>query len=367
MDNNQRKVISRILINSSKNDKLDNGVAKQVALSCSVSIDVIYRIWKQLKLTSDVCHLKAKICSRKRIEIDFEKVRDVSLPKWRTLRGLAYPSGVVKSKTTLTKYLREGVLRRHSNALKPQLKDNNKKARLKFCLSMLEESSISHDPVFKSMHNVVHIDEKWFYMSPKSSKFYLLATEDDPYCTCKNKNYIGKVMFLVAVARPRFDDEGNGKFNGKISMFPLVIEIAAKRSSANEASGTLETKPITSITKEVSRMFLINKVLPAVKEKWPREDVGETIYIQQANAQSHISIDDEKFCRVAIEDGFDVHLTCQPPNSPDLNILDLGFFSAIQSLWQKEVSMTVDDLIEVVQKSYEALSSKDSNKNFLTL
>lgn len=197
----------------------------------------------------------------------------------------------------------------HSNALKPQLKDSNMKAKLKFCLSMLEESSIPHDPMFKSMHNVVHIDETWFYMCPKSSKFYLLATEDDPYCTCKNKNYIGKVMFLVAVARPRFDDEGNGKFNGKISMFPLVIEIAAKRSSANEASGTLETKPITSITKEVSRMFLINKVLPTIKEKWPREDA-------------------EEFCRVATKDGFNVHLTCQLPNSPDLNTLDLGFFLA---------------------------------------
>ena len=107
MDNDQRKIICRILINSSKNDKLDNGVAKQVALSCSVSIDVIYRIWKQLKLTSDVCHLKAKICSRKRIEIDFEKVCDVSLPKRSTLQGLAYALGV-KSKTTLTKYLIEG-------------------------------------------------------------------------------------------------------------------------------------------------------------------------------------------------------------------------------------------------------------------
>lgn len=79
------------------------------------------------------------------------------------------------------------------------------KARLKFCLSMLEESSISHDPVFKSMHNVVHIDEKWFYMSPKSSKFYLLATEDDPYRTCKNKNYIGKAMFSVVVTN---DEKG---------------------------------------------------------------------------------------------------------------------------------------------------------------
>ena len=79
-------------------------------------------------------------------------------------------------------------------------------------------------------------------------------------------------------------------------MFPLVTKVPARRSSVNRAAGTLETKPITSINKEVSRMFFINKVLPAIKEKWPREQAFETIYIQQDNAPSHVSIDDEEFC-----------------------------------------------------------------------
>jgi len=44
---------------------------------------------------------------------------------------------------------------------------------------MLEETSISQDPQFKFMYNVVHIDEKWFYMTKKSAN-YLLADEDEP-------------------------------------------------------------------------------------------------------------------------------------------------------------------------------------------
>ncbi|XP_050875169.1 uncharacterized protein LOC127078783 [Lathyrus oleraceus] len=226
---------------------------------------------------------------------------------------------------------------------------------------------IDHDLEFKSMHNIVHIDEKWFYMTKKSANCYLLENEDEPYRTCKNKNFIGKVMFLVAVARPRFDDGDKEIFSGKIGVFPLVQKVAAKRSSINRASGTLETKPITSITKEVSRNFLINKVLPAIKEKWPREHAMETIYIQQDNAPCHVSIDDEEFRKAASEGGFDIRLSCQPPNSPDLNVLDLGFFNAIQSLQQKEVSKSVDELIEVVQNSYDNFSSKQSDKIFLTL
>lgn len=73
-------------------------------------------------------------------------------------------------------------------------------------------------------------------------------------------------------------------------------------------------------------MFLINKVLPTIKEKWLREHACETIYIQQDNAPCHVSVDDEEFRAVVSEGGFDIHLTCQPPNSPDLNISELGFF-----------------------------------------
>lgn len=255
----------------------------------------------------------------------------------------------------------EGVLRKHLSTLKPHMKDDNMKQRLRFCLSMLEETSIPRDPIFKFMYNIVHIDEKWFYMSKNSTNYYLLANEDDPYRTCRNKNYIQKIMFLVAVARPKFDDEDNVTFTGKIGVFPLVDKVPARRSSVNRSAGTLETKPITFITKDVSRMFLINKILPAIKEKWPREHACETIFIQQDNAPCHVSLDNEEFRVAASEGGFDIRLTCQPPNSSDLNVLVLGFFSDIQSLQQKEVVNSVDELIQVVENAYESFDIKSSN------
>lgn len=61
--------------------------------------------------------------------------------------------------------------------------------------------------------------KKWFYMSQKSLKYYLFAIDDDQYCTCKNKNYIHKVMFFVLEASPKFDDESNENLIEKLMYF----------------------------------------------------------------------------------------------------------------------------------------------------
>jgi hypothetical protein len=40
-------------------------------------------------------------------------------------------------------------------------------------------------------------------------------------------------MFLCALARPRFDDNGNCTFDGKIGMWPFVEKVEAQRRSDN--------------------------------------------------------------------------------------------------------------------------------------
>ena len=70
---------------------------------------------------------------------------------------------------------------------------------------------------------------------------------------------------------------------------------------------------------------MIEKVVKSIREKWPIEDHNKLITIQQDNAKPHVNPNDEKFCQAAIQDGFDIHLMCQPLNSPDLKVLDFGF------------------------------------------
>ncbi|KAL7125602.1 hypothetical protein ABFS83_14G127700 [Erythranthe nasuta] len=353
LTNNERQAVYTMLQQKSNNGRLGKEVTRLVPSQFSVSMRTIQRIWKQTDY------------GRKRVEIDFERIRGIPLHRRTTIRSLA--CSLQTKKSTLFRRFTSGEIRRHSNAIKPFLKEENKKVRLQFCISMLERDSIPHDPSFIGMYNFVHIDEKWFYMTKKMNRYYLLPDEEDPLRTCKSKNFIAKVMFLAAIARPRFDAHGNETFSGKIGVFPFVTHEPAKRTSVNRVAGTLETKPITSVNKEVIRSYLIEKVLPAIKEKWPREDAGHPIFIQQDNARTHVDRNDELFRRAASQDGFDIRLISQPPNSPDLNILDLGFFSAIQSLQYKEPAKTVDELLAVVQRSFQAFPSTKSNRILITL
>lgn len=91
------------------------------------------------------------------------------------------------------------------------------------------------------MRNIVHVDEKWFYMTKKARKYYLLSEEDDPMRTIQNKNSIGKV---TVVARPRREAQGNVTFSGKTGVWAFVKEVPAARKSHNRSRGTLETKSI---------------------------------------------------------------------------------------------------------------------------
>lgn len=86
---------------------------------------------------------------------------------------------------------------------------------------MLDAASMPHDPSFVGMYNIIHIDEKWFYMTKKSKNYYLLLDEEEPIWSCKSKKFIEKVMFLVVVARPRFDAQGNEIFKEKLVSFLL--------------------------------------------------------------------------------------------------------------------------------------------------
>ncbi|GAA0144003.1 hypothetical protein LIER_04557 [Lithospermum erythrorhizon] len=121
------------------------------------------------------------------------------------------------------------------------------------------------------------------------------------------------------------------------------------------------------VTQDISRAWMIEKVLPAIRDRWPMCSRGSTIYIQQDNARPHIKTFDEKLLEAAKTDGFDIRLTCQAPNSPELNVLDLGYFRAIQSLQYQEAPRNIDELVKVVEKSYKDLSPKALNHVFITL
>ncbi|KAL4163474.1 hypothetical protein KRP22_004903 [Phytophthora ramorum] len=85
------------------------------------------------------------------------------------------------------------------------------------------------------------------------------------------------------------------------------------------------------MTRRVYVDLLKNKVFPAIRSQWPGRKT-KVIRVQQGNAGPHVSEDHGEVVAAGRERGWNIQMECQPPRSPDCNILDLGFFNAIQSL-----------------------------------
>ncbi|KAK9749988.1 hypothetical protein RND81_02G164200 [Saponaria officinalis] len=347
--------------------KLKHGIEGEIANRYGVSRFTIQRIWKvvQAAIIAEVNpNLKPLFKGAKPLDIDLNKVRTIPLRKRQNMYRLGKAIGCPES--TIQRLVKKEKIRAHSNAIKPFLTDENMKARVKFVLSKILPGSVPRNPTFECMYNYVHINEKWFYMSRTDQKYYLLPDEDEPHRTCKSKRYIAKIIFMAAVARPRYGDDGVCLFDGKIGIFSFTEIVPAKRASKNRPKGVLETKAIESITKQVIKQCIINEIIPAIKQKWPA-NTNNNIIIQQDNAKPHISNNDPDFQEVANSDGFHISIQCQPSNSQDLNVNDLGFFRVIQTLKHEEAPTKVIKLVDAVIKAFDETNHKTLNYVWLSL
>jgi hypothetical protein len=212
---------------------------------------------------------------------------------------------------------------------------------------------------------MVHVDEKWFYLAKINQKIYLVPGETGPTRPMHSKRFIPKVMFLAAVAEPRTNVVTGERFDGKIGIWPFVEIRPAARKSKNRPKGSPITHSIL-VTREVYRKTIVERVIPAIKAVWPGP-ISEPIRIQQDNARPHALVADAEVTLVGKEGGWDIDLVNQPASSPDLNVLDLGYFNAIQSLQYEKVARNIDELVEAVQESFRELSYDKLENNFCTL
>ncbi|XP_074318884.1 uncharacterized protein LOC141655718 [Silene latifolia] len=149
-------------------------------------------------------------------------------------------------------------------------------------------------------------------------------------------------------------------------MFSFTKQQPAARANRNRPREALETKPIEYITKQVIKQCLIEQVIPAIKSVWPK-GLSKHICIQQDNVRPHIKIDDPDCIATTNSDGFHIELLFQPPNTPDLNCNELGYFRALQSLQSKEASKEVDELVNEVMQAFVNYSPSKLNNIFLLL
>ncbi|XP_021755468.1 uncharacterized protein LOC110720729 [Chenopodium quinoa] len=324
----ERKVCIESLLHAATNLKLPPGTINKLSHIHGVSRWTLQRIWKHVKLS---VRLKQSIkisknqkgkAGRKPIQLNVEQLMAVPLKKRGNIRSLA--SAMKINKSTVGRFVKKGKILRHSNAIKPTLTAVNKIQRLRWCMQQVISSTINTIPRFGDMYNVVHIDEKWFFMTKNSQTFYLAPNEVRPYRNCKSKRYDTKVMFEVALSRAVHGPDNECLFDGELGCFPLT------------------------------------------EANWPIDACG-TIWVQQDNATQHLQLHDIEFRNAANTEGFNIHLIAQPPNSPDLNVLDLGFFNTIQAIQHQQAPRNVDELVSAVKYAYEIFEPRKVNHVFLSL
>jgi len=99
-----------------------------------------------------------------------------------------------------------------------------------FCMSHINFNSGR----FQDMMDVIHMDEKWFYLCQNKRTYYLLLVgEEDPHRTTKSKRFTTKVIFLSAVAHPHHDTHHNQLFDRKLGIWPFITVEPVQCSSHN--------------------------------------------------------------------------------------------------------------------------------------
>ncbi|KAF0733705.1 hypothetical protein Ae201684_009277 [Aphanomyces euteiches] len=201
---------------------------------------------------------------------------------------------------TLSRHLKKGTLRRRSSRIKPLLSD----AKAGTC-------QFDHKPSNSTIYG--------------TRKVYLVPGEEPSCRSWKSKRFIPKVMFLATLRREPW---------------------CTVRWQGGHVAHRLQGPSGTLVQESSSGCYdyVINKVVPAIKASFP--STNKRVILQQDNATPHRSVTDAELELVST-DGWTFVVRRQPPNSPDLNVLDLGFFASIQSLQLKKVSRTVDELERV--------------------
>ncbi|XP_057810276.1 uncharacterized protein LOC131024755 [Salvia miltiorrhiza] len=226
LSNGERNTIVQFLLQDSKNGKPKRGKIQEAIVKFGSSRRTVSRLWAAAKKQQErgkhihSASMKIHRPHRKRVQIDLELISSLELSKRSTIRSLA--SGINCSKSTVGRWISKGLIKAHTSAIRPDLTAPNKLLRLRFSLEAIEYDRILKVLQFKDMHNTVHIDEKWFYMTKVNHRFYLTPGEAEPHRTCKSKKHIKKVMFMCAVCRPIFAEDGSVLFDGKIGIWPFT-------------------------------------------------------------------------------------------------------------------------------------------------
>ncbi|XP_074298699.1 uncharacterized protein LOC141629624 [Silene latifolia] len=202
-DDERHRVVC-LLFESCKNGKPAHGKMNEVASMFNVTRKSIFSIWtaaKQQRVHEVPINVRSKIKGKKgkeRIPCPLEAIMALDVSKRTTLKRLGKAIGHASS--TYHRWVKQGLIKSHTRSIHPALSEDHKHIRLHFVMGKLVFDRLLRCVMFKDMGTIIHIDEKWFYMTNPKCRYYIGSNEALPYRSCKSKRYITKIMFLAAVS-----------------------------------------------------------------------------------------------------------------------------------------------------------------------
>ena len=239
--------------------------------------------------------------------------------------------------------------------IKPWLSDYHKRCRLEWILNEVGKRNRSFSPGY----DTVHLDEKWFYLMKDGRKIRMFPDEAMPNPPkCRHKSHIPKVMYICVVGRPRPDKN----FDGLIGIWRSTEVKMAKKNSKNHKKGDLYDVDCT-VTAASYRKLLEEEIVPAIHEKmdWIKDEFGDDFFLQHDGASPHTGKGNREYFREAAEE-LGLQVVTQPAQSPDMNVLDLGFFASLQARVQKAWVDSVEKLDEAVRAGFWSYPSETLEK-----
>ena len=337
--------------------RVPKGEIEDLARRFKISRRTVFRLAKEFRdgisrSEGIDCHRQRRgNCGRAKVPTMLveNKIRAISPCKRHTIRDMSESAGIAQS--TFFRKLGELGARRHTRWVKPCLSAAQKEARLRWIVDRTIRCGRNFE--FKNFCHTLHLDEKWFEAVRDGQKVWVLPDEGHiPAPKVQHKSFVKKIMFLAVVGRPHHRPDGTF-FNGLVGVWPFAKRVFAQRASKNRARGTAELQPVT-VTGDVWRDLMVEKVFPAVRSAM--RHAKRTTVLQLDGAKVHF----KRSIRADIDrelnrDGFAIKLEQQPSNSPDLNVLDLGFFHSLQRKVAKiKHGGNLVDIVENVQMAFES-------------
>ena len=190
-------------------------VADEIGVACST----ISRLWRQVRgarkqfliITPEIAsHNNSRADCLEYADEEFRQgLKEIPWRRRKTYRSTAKAMGVALS-TVQRMLLHRDVCHVHTSSLKPMLTEENKMSRMELALSFVNKNNTSK---FENMEDLIHIDEKWFYLRKDGQHFIIAADKEEPYRHVQLKSFLMKIMFLCAEARPRYDTNKNAWFD----------------------------------------------------------------------------------------------------------------------------------------------------------